>query len=1635
MADMNFNLKINEASKFNDVNSDGLGEFEGWGTSLCWWANRLGYNKNLINQAVDRFYSPNGLDLNIGRYNIGGGDHVKETFHTPYYIDRSNKKVVYDLRTSGLKPEYFGTNMYISSYDMSTARYTRSDSDFGITSGSTVGTIEYVGYVNRLDSMTSFGGNLRYRNINVTNSGRYIVKFLLTLEGENNRNIAIRVNDVSKYSIDKDRINNNAIATNGNRTIYLVEFDGVYLSQGVNTIDFGSNTTDWCLDVIKMAVVRSKEDDYYRDWYDVPPNKKADIYDCLDHRQSIKTGSAMGNFFLYDLYNATYSKSEANFGIQSGEVVKNLYAFNNINKLDDVADTGGNATFNVDVKEEDTYDVILMLTLEGTNDRDMAIKVNGTKYSVGADVINNNIIASANNRKMYIAPFYEIHLNRGVNTIIIGGNTGWGLDFVKMCVVKTTAYGVLPENDDFLHNAHINRSDSVVPGYCTDVSKINTNEHNIEWYHKNFERVDEECGYAWNYDWNADRYQMNILKAIAKQRGEDFIAEAFSNSPPYFMTNSGCSSGANDSSKNNLRDNAYNAFAKYLADVIAHFNLRDDEVTFTSATGMNEPYTNYWGANSNKQEGCHFDQGYPQSRVIRALNWNLHDKGVHDCIVSGTDETSIDTAISSYNALDQYAKETISRIDTHSYEGRDRGGLRQLAENEGKNLWMSEVDGDFTKGDNAGEMSAPLGLAHRIIEDLMWMKPSAWILWDIVDMHCDTGNVHDGNDFNWLNQNGGYWGLTACNHDDEYIWCLKKYYAFGQFTRYIRPGHNIFPIDWNAIGSYDSKNNKVVIVAINTENSDKSAWFSFEQFGLMDTNNITAIRTSGSLNGGENWADVSSSCNIWIEKNSKWFTATLKANSITTFIVDDVYLIKPSDLNTEITIYKGLNMLTPTGATPEVGEYKVNILDTANCTAKLESDNKTITVTSIASNEASIKVSINIENVKTYEKSISVAKIISTEVIQKTVTRQSKLEQSLSGFKTTVSETYQTRSDMGTYSTTEQISSMLEQTSRDITATFNNGYKRGITQMNAEGIKVYHNSINGDNYTHMSPTGFYIKHKGTDVFKVDENGLVIQGYASDSSLKNLSDTYYNGYIRGITQINAEGVKIYHNTINGENYTHMSPTGFYIKHKGTDVFKVDENGLVIQGYASASSLKDLSDTYYSGYYQGITQINAEGVKIYHNTINGDNYTHMSPTGFYIKNKGYDIFKVDENGLEMKGNITGGSINIGNNTFVVDSSGQIKARTEANSEGQYLDISSSTYKIWKGSKCCMQIGFRDLRFENGNTVTSTPAIYIGADGINPYGGDAYNGNTGRYYARWYTTDQNNSQTTMHANMPTMMFEFNTRYKNANTGRPIASQIKMYADGDMRIAPVGELEIYSHKKRNAINADGDEELLAKFTSSTSDYYPTRIEACALCNMKNEKGLRLADYYKSSSGSGYDGTDFMAMTEIRANYYSDGSKFRTFRPHLDDAMELGSGSYRWKKIFASNSTISTSDRRCKTNIEYLTAENENVSKNCMTTKEEIWEFVKDIDYASYNFINGEGEADKDNQFGFILQDLLQSHPDLTTDLILDSSARNPVEGEDTDEAPLMGYNTGNYVNILGCALQQALQRIEVLENKLNDK
>jgi len=56
--------------------------FEGWGTSLCWWANVIGAYSNR-NDFVDLAFSK--LKLNIVRYNIGGGENPAATNTITHY--------------------------------------------------------------------------------------------------------------------------------------------------------------------------------------------------------------------------------------------------------------------------------------------------------------------------------------------------------------------------------------------------------------------------------------------------------------------------------------------------------------------------------------------------------------------------------------------------------------------------------------------------------------------------------------------------------------------------------------------------------------------------------------------------------------------------------------------------------------------------------------------------------------------------------------------------------------------------------------------------------------------------------------------------------------------------------------------------------------------------------------------------------------------------------------------------------------------------------------------------------------------------------------------------------------------------------------------------------------------------------------------------------------------------------------------------------------------------------------------------------------------------------------------------------------------------------------------------------------
>ncbi len=410
---------------------------------------------------------------------------------------------------------------------------------------------------------------------------------------------------------------------------------------------------------------------------------------------------------------------------------------------------------------------------------------------------------------------------------------------------------------------HIKRSDSAMPGFLVYSDKTGKFE----------------------YDWTMDLRQRNVLKKVAATIPDDeIILEFFSNSPPYFMTKSGCSSGSFLGFTDNLRDDMYEAFADYLAEVT--FNLQQiDGVKVNSLEPMNEPVSVSWKKYSHQQEGCHVSRGKNQSRLIELTRDALDHKGLTSVIVSACDESSVGMQARSFNALNDKAKAIVKRINTHTYFGNEYKKLFDAAMNSNKNLWISETDAPVVVGKNCGQMGPALAFAEKIMKDLTSLQPSAWLIWQ-----CIGGYVSD-EPFNGCKDSkkvpGFYkpfWGLAVADFNTDSIVLSKKYYVFAQFTKFIRPGSRIIYTGRDdVIASYSLENKQVSIVCLNTSETEKQFALDLSSFGNA-FNSANVYRTSGlDLDTGENCQAVT---DVVFQNGEDNYSVTLSPYSVTTFIFD-----------------------------------------------------------------------------------------------------------------------------------------------------------------------------------------------------------------------------------------------------------------------------------------------------------------------------------------------------------------------------------------------------------------------------------------------------------------------------------------------------------------------------------------------------------------------------------------------------------------------------------------------------------------------------------------------------------------------------------------------------------------------------
>jgi hypothetical protein len=378
------------------------------------------------------------------------------------------------------------------------------------------------------------------------------------------------------------------------------------------------------------------------------------------------------------------------------------------------------------------------------------------------------------------------------------------------------------------------------------------------------------------YDWNADANQRWMLKAAQSRAGNDFIAEAFSNSPPYWMTASGCSSGGVNATDNNLKSDYYDDFADYLTDVVKYY--RDNYgVTFRTLDPMNEPNTNYWAANG-RQEGCHFDVP-EQDKIIRETYKKLQDKNLlptestSGTAISAMDETSIDKCMSNFKGYSTDTQSKVTQINTHTYSGSDRAGLNAYAKSVNKKLWMSEVGIGGSVGHNHEAMNPALQLASYITKDVRTLGAEAWVYWQAVE---DEANMLPTAE----NSN---WGLIHADFDrqNENSYLTKQYYTMANYSRFIRPGYKIIESgNSNTLAAYDQASKKLVLVTYNNSTSDVNYKYDLRNF--KSTSNAAEVYRTSPVEKLAQLAPASVSNGMLV--------TGLPAESVTTFVIPDVEL-------------------------------------------------------------------------------------------------------------------------------------------------------------------------------------------------------------------------------------------------------------------------------------------------------------------------------------------------------------------------------------------------------------------------------------------------------------------------------------------------------------------------------------------------------------------------------------------------------------------------------------------------------------------------------------------------------------------------------------------------------------------------
>ena len=333
------------------------------------------------------------------------------------------------------------------------------------------------------------------------------------------------------------------------------------------------------------------------------------------------------------------------------------------------------------------------------------------------------------------------------------------------------------------------------------------------------------------YDFSKDEGAQWFLKEVTRLGCEEVVL--FFNSPLERLTISGMAQLTKGSTKNIEPEN-YTEWAKYACDVTEYFISQGVPVKFISP--INEPQWTW----DDGQEGCHYEPSQIAGVYIAFLEEMQKRPALAGVELSGPESGEWGGQTVQYVSAilgNSKLSEHFTAVDCHSYWSNTQSKISfknwmnvqypdvkiRMSE------WCEMVNGtDLT-------MDSAIHLAQCVQEDLTVLDVVSWSTW----VGVSPGGYRDG-----------LIHATENGTGEKSIVPLKRLWAYGNYTRYIRPGFtrvettgakSAYPVAFR--GERDGKQ-QLVIVLINEEYSSQFVNLAgdFSAYSKMEIHETSTAR-------------------------------------------------------------------------------------------------------------------------------------------------------------------------------------------------------------------------------------------------------------------------------------------------------------------------------------------------------------------------------------------------------------------------------------------------------------------------------------------------------------------------------------------------------------------------------------------------------------------------------------------------------------------------------------------------------------------------------------------------------------------------------------------------------------------------